>query len=226
MVFSLAALVGLSLLGVSLAQDDIPCTSTCLLNSFPGEFCNPLSPGSNLALIPINLYPESEISGPTSLDAINFITLGVPLPSEFGDVCVETFSLTNGWLTEKSGLAVYFTKIDEFDGNSDGVCESSVLKAGECGGGCGGFCVDEDGYLVSVAPLGTSQTRKRTDLVTDDGSYESNRVKFYACPNEAQDETGGGDYKIYSNSVPDQWNCVPIYLGVKPLRIPLLAILT
>lgn len=61
--------------------------------------------------------------------------------------------------------------------------------------------------------------------MTDDGSYESNRVKFYACPNEAQDETGGGDYKIYSNSVPDQWNCVPIYLGVKALGMPLLTIL-
>jgi hypothetical protein len=157
MVFSLAALVGLSLLGVSLAQEDIPCTSTCYLDSFPGEFCISFISIADLALVPINLYPESEISGPTSLDAINFITLGVPLSSEFGDVYVETFSLTNGWLTEKSGLAVYFTKIDEFAGNYDGVCESSVLKAGECGGGCGGFCVDADGYLVSVAPLGTSQ---------------------------------------------------------------------
>jgi hypothetical protein len=113
-----------------------------------------------IALVPINLRPDSEIIGPTSLNAVNFITLGIPLPSEYGSVTVESFTLENGWLFEQSGLSVHFTTINGLDENEYGVTATNVLKAGECGGGCsagfGGFCVDKDGYIVSVAPLGTS----------------------------------------------------------------------
>lgn len=101
------------------------------------------------------MYPDTEIVGPTSLNAIKFITLGVPSPSDYGDVTVESFVLENGWLFEQSGLSVHFITVDGFDANEYGVSKSSILKAGECGGGCGGFCVDQDGYLVSVTPLGT-----------------------------------------------------------------------
>jgi hypothetical protein len=100
------------------------------------------------------LYPDTEIVGPTSLNAIKFITLGIPSPSYYGDVTVESFVLENGWLFEQSGLSVHFTTVDVFDANEYGVSKSSILKAGECGE-CGGFCVDQDGYLVSVTPVGT-----------------------------------------------------------------------
>ena len=101
------------------------------------------------------MYLDSDIVGPTSLNAIKFITLGIPSTSEYGDVTVESFTLENGWLFEKSGLSVHFSTVGRFNENEFGVSESSVLNAGECGGGCGGFCVDQEGYLVSVAPLGT-----------------------------------------------------------------------
>lgn len=107
-----------------------------------------------IAIVPVNLYPDTTVAGPSSLNAINFITLGIPSPSDYGDVTVESFTLENGWLYEQSGLSVQFTTIDGLDENDYGVSESSVLKAGECGGGCGGFCVDQNGYLVSVVPLG------------------------------------------------------------------------
>jgi len=45
----------------------------------------------------------------------------------------------------------------------------------------------------------------------------SDRVKFYACPNDEHGIHGGGEYQIFSNSVPDPHNCVPIYLGAKGL---------
>ena len=100
------------------------------------------------------MHLESDIVGPTSLNAIDFITLGIPSVSEYGDVTVESFTLENGWLFEISGLSVHFSTVEDFNENEFGVSESSVLKAGECDGGCGGFCVDQEGYLVSVAPLG------------------------------------------------------------------------
>ena len=106
-------------------------------------------------LVPVNLYPETDVVGPTSLNAINFITLGLPTASPFGAVTTETFSLNEGWLTEEGGLQVHFSEVDGLAGNEDGVTEGSVLKAGE--EGCfdeGVFCVDEDGYLVSVTPVG------------------------------------------------------------------------
>lgn len=97
-------------------------------------------------MVPINLSPDTDVAGPTSLDAVNFVTLGAPLPSKHGNVSVETFTLKDGWLSEQNDLSVYFTHDD---------CDTcaSVLKAGECGEGCGGFCVDQEGYLVSSAPL-------------------------------------------------------------------------
>jgi len=100
------------------------------------------------------LHPDSDVVGPTSLNAINFITLGIPSASEYGDATVESFTLENGWLFESSGLSVHFTTAGGFEKNEFGVSESSVLKAGECSRGCGEFCVDQEGYLVSVTPLG------------------------------------------------------------------------
>ena len=90
--------------------------------------------------------------GPTSLDAINFLTLGIPLPSKFGTVSVESFTLTDGLLTEQSGLLVHFTDEGGFPENEFGTCKTSVLKAGDRGGN---FCVDQDGYLMSVDPVCT-----------------------------------------------------------------------
>lgn len=101
------------------------------------------------------MYPDSDIIGPTSLNAINFVTLGIPSMTEYGDVAVGSFTLDNGWLFENSGLSLQFSTVDGFNDNEFGVSESSVFKAGECDSGCGGFCVDHDGYLVSVAPLST-----------------------------------------------------------------------
>jgi hypothetical protein len=109
-----------------------------------------------LALVPLNLYPETDIVGPTSLDAINFITLGIPSSSDYGDVSVESFVLKDGILYEQSGLSVRFVPEEGYYGNDYGVTETSVLKASECDGGCSGtFCVDENGYLVSTTPLST-----------------------------------------------------------------------
>jgi hypothetical protein len=115
----------------------------------------PAIPTLIIALVPINLHPDSDIVGPTCLNAISFITLGIPSTSEHGDVSVGSFTLDNGWLFENSGLSVHFFAVDGFKENKFGVTESSVLKAGGCDGECGKFCVDQDGYLVSVAPLGT-----------------------------------------------------------------------
>jgi hypothetical protein len=110
-----------------------------------------------VALVPVNLYPETEIAGPTSLDAINFITLGLPSSSDYGDVIVESFVLKDGKLYEQSGLSVRFVHEGGLYGNDYGVTETNVLKAFECDGGCSSsFCVDEDGYLVSTTPLSTS----------------------------------------------------------------------
>src|ERR1700736_2911567 len=104
----------------------------------------------NIALVPINLYRETDIAGPTSLDAVDFITLGAPKPSVEGDVSVEAFTLLDGWLYEQSGLSVFFSKFEDFD--NDEALETSVLRAGECGSECGGFCMDTEGFLVSVVP--------------------------------------------------------------------------
>lgn len=52
---------------------------------------------------------------------------------------------------------VKFQDVDGFEENDYGVSSSSVLKASECEGGCsGGFCVDKNGYLVSVKAISTS----------------------------------------------------------------------
>ena len=140
---------------------DVELSSQYIPQQFLCPFSNTLL---IIALVPINLRPDSEIIGPTSLNAVNFITLGIPLPSEYGKVTVESFSLENGWLFEQSGLSVHFAAINGLDENEYGVTATSVLKAAECGGGCsggaGGFCVDKDGYLVSVVPLGTAFFRK------------------------------------------------------------------
>jgi hypothetical protein len=115
------------------------------------------------ALVPVNLYPETEVIGPTSLDAVSFITLGIPLSSDVGSVTVESFTLVEGWLTEQSGLTVAFLTEEGFPTNAYGVSTSNVLIAADCSeeGECspgtyGGFCVDQDGYLVSVGALSTS----------------------------------------------------------------------
>src|SRR5437764_15326216 len=109
-----------------------------------------------LALVPINLYLETEIVGPTSIDAIDCITLGIPCDSNYGTVSVESFTLQDGKLYEQNGLIVKFHPIAGLEANDYGVNKSSVLKAKECDGGCGGeFCVDEGGYLVSTKPLST-----------------------------------------------------------------------
>src|SRR5208282_15907 len=52
---------------------------------------SPTIPTLIVALVPINLHLDSDIVGPTSLNAINFITLGIPSASEYGDVSVESF---------------------------------------------------------------------------------------------------------------------------------------
>ena len=140
----------------------VNCTRCSLdINLFPQHLprnilYSPKIPILILALVPINLYPDSDVVGPTSLNAINFITLGIPSTSEYGEVTVEAFTLENGWLFENSELSVHFTTAGGFEKNEFGVSESSVLKAGECNGGCGEFCVDREGYLVSVTPLGIS----------------------------------------------------------------------
>src|SRR5579862_3779342 len=51
-------------------------------------------------------------------------------------------------------------------------------------------------------------------VVTDTGDYIAHRIKFYACPNEGQQIFGGGEYTVFSNSVPNPHLCIPIYLGV------------
>lgn len=51
-------------------------------------------------------------------------------------------------------------------------------------------------------------------VVTDTGDYISDKIKIYACPNDGQEIFGGGDYKIFSNNVPNPYLCIPIYLGV------------
>ena len=53
--------------------------------------------------------------------------------------------------------------------------------------------------------------------VANDGEYVPCRVEFFACPNDGQEVFGGGEYKVFSNDVPDPVNCVPIYLGVKAI---------
>lgn len=84
---------------------------------------------------------------------MNYITIGLPKQSEYGDVVLETFTLYNGGLYEANGLSVYFSHIVGLDPNKYGITESSVLQAGDCEGGCGNFCVDAEGYLVSKTPL-------------------------------------------------------------------------
>lgn len=51
-------------------------------------------------------------------------------------------------------------------------------------------------------------------VVTDTGDYVADKIKFYACPNDGQEILGGGEYKVFSNNVPDPYLCIPIYLGV------------
>ena len=63
---------------------------------------------------------------------------------------MESFTLEDGLLFEASGLPIHFTPVEA---NEFGISESSVFKAGESLGRSGEFCVDRDGYLVSVAPL-------------------------------------------------------------------------
>jgi len=89
------------------------------------------------------------------LNALEFITLGLPVPSECGKVTVETFELKDGVLTEHGGQTVFFTQIDKFKKNRYGATKSSALVAGKCDKECtlkNQFCVDKEGYLVSVAP--------------------------------------------------------------------------
>jgi hypothetical protein len=215
----------LSFVGAVMAGGDIPSTSTCLLDTFPESFS--MSPLLQVVmraeLVPVNLYPETDVVGPTSLNAENFVTLGLPVDSEFGPVTTETFSLQDGWLSEEGGLQVYFGEVEGLAGNEDGVTQSSVLKAGECLEESS-FCVDGDGYLVSATPVGNpppkSPLSKRCGWGADfgvagDGTFVAGRIKFYACPNEEQDTFGGGEYKIFSNNAADVDNCFPIYLGVK-----------
>ena len=108
-----------------------------------------------IALVPVNVFPNTDVKGPTSLNALEFITLGLRVPSECGKVKVETFELTDGVLTEHDGLTVFFTEIDKFKKNKFGASKSSALVAGKCDKECtlkNQFCVDKEGYLVSVAP--------------------------------------------------------------------------
>jgi hypothetical protein len=163
------------------------------------------------------LYPDTKIVGPVSLNVVDFITLGLPLLSELGDVTIESFTLENGWLYERSGRLVYFLTADELDESEYGVTQSGALKAGDHDGECGEFCVDQEGYLVSVGSASTPLSTSKTDRVTNDGDYVRYRVKFHACPNGEQDLFGGGQYKVFLSSVSDEHECVPIYLGVKSL---------
>jgi hypothetical protein len=108
------------------------------------------------ALVPINLISETEVVGPTTIDAVDCITLGIPCESDYGTVSVESFTLQDGKLYEQNGLIVKFQPVEGLEENEYGVDKSSVLKAKECDGGCdGGFCVDQNGYLVSTKPLST-----------------------------------------------------------------------
>ena len=106
-----------------------------------------------LELVPVNLFPDTDIIGPTSLDAVNFITLGIAKPSDYGDVLLEKFTLYNGKLFETNGISVYFASVTDLDPNKYGVTDTSVMQAGDCEGGCGDFCVDDEGYLISTKPL-------------------------------------------------------------------------
>ena len=168
-----------------------------------------------LELVPVNLFPDTDIIGPTSLDAVNFITLGIAKPSDYGDVLLEKFTLYNGKLFETNGISVYFASVTDLDPNKYGVTETSVMQAGDCEGGCGDFCVDDEGYLISTKPLSNMPPSFDADVVTNSGEYVADRVKFYACPNYEQSTFGGGDYKIYSNGVYNPSQCIPIYLGLK-----------
>ena len=180
--------------------------------------------------MPVNLYLDEDVVGPISLNAVNFITLGIPLSSESGDATVESFSLTDGYLSEQSGLQVSFSPVSE---NEWATTDSSVLKAGESHEPSI-FGVDLDGYLVSVTPLSNNPSSPPLKLVpvsvvlgvltlrvVSDGSYVADRIKFFACPNEEQDDYGGGEYKVFSNNAPDPEKCLPIYLGVKCNESPL-----
>jgi hypothetical protein len=159
------------------------------------------------------------VIGPTTLDAINFIALGTPKSSDDGDVITENFTLYDGGLYEANGLAVYFTPVTSLLPNEYGVTESSVLQAGNCEGGCGSFCIDSEGYLVSTTAL-SIPFDELADKVTNQGEYVNERVKFYACPNYEQSVFGGGDYKIYSNGVYNPTECIPIYLGALSISFP------
>jgi hypothetical protein len=164
MVNSILVVAILSLLGrFAVASSALSSISQCLLNTFPEQFCIIVPERKlTLALIPVNLYPETEIAGPASLDAIDFITLGIPACSDCGDVTVESFTLEDGLLYEQSGLSVRFVPEDGYYGNDNGVIETSVLKADGCEGDCyGTFCVDAEGYLVSVQPLRTPYIPQR-----------------------------------------------------------------
>ena len=102
--------------------------------------------------MPVNLHLDDDVVGPTSLNAINFVTLGIPRSTEGGDVSIESFSLTDGCLSGQSGLQISFSPVSGLQTNSWGVTDSSVLKAGE-GPEPSTFALDQDGYLVSVTPL-------------------------------------------------------------------------
>src|ERR1700737_5130902 len=106
----------------------------------------------NIALVPINLYRETDIAGPTSLDAVDFITLGAPKPSVEGDVSVEAFTLLDGWLYEQSGLSVFFSKFEDFDNYE--ALETRVLRAEEGGSEAGGVCMDPGVFSFGFVPLG------------------------------------------------------------------------
>jgi hypothetical protein len=196
------------------AESKIPTTSTCAVTTYDGEFGESRWSEIDLEIVPVNLYPDTEVTGPTSLDAVNAITLGVPQASEYGDVIQERFTLVDGALFEANGLLVSFSPVTDLDPNKFGVTESSVLQAGS-EDVSGSFCIDDEGYLVSSAPISTESVTSEANIVTNNGDYVANRVKFYACPNYGQSIYGGGDYKIYSNGVLNPAQCVPIYLGAK-----------
>ena len=108
-----------------------------------------------IALVPVNIFPDTDVKGPTSLNALEFITLGLPVPSECGKVTIETFVLEDGVLIERNGLKVFFTEIDGFPKNKFEATKSSALVAGKCDKGpcpTNQFCLDKEGYLVSIAP--------------------------------------------------------------------------
>jgi hypothetical protein len=204
----------LGLCAIALARPDIPEISDCKYYTFDRPFSTVLRCNTNKALVPVNLRRDTSVVGPPSLNAINLVTLGLPKPSKFGDVTVARFTLKDGWLVEQHGLNVNFEFVDGFPANEFDVTTSNVLRATACGGECGGFCVDRDGFLVSVTPIRISFMGK-ADLVTDKGKKVPYRVKYFACPTENRDIFGGGDYESFSNSVPNPETCVPIYLGVQ-----------